>query len=1234
MSMLKRILFTLGLVLTANVVMYAQGTLVGYITDEQTKEPLPFVNVIVEQNGEQKGGAQTGMDGSYQIKPLEPGMYDIKASYVGYATVVKKGVRVTAGGFSGVGDLTMKQTSTALTEVVVTESTVPLIERGTATTGSRITSDQIEKMTANSVDGIIAQVGGISDNDGSAGSARGETNMQNYVNGAKKQGSVNIPKTAIAEVHVILGGTPAQYGESIGGTTSITLKPPQNKFEGLVQYRTSEPFDTRGYHRPEFYLTGPIYTKTNKELNTKNTIIGFRLSGFDSYVHDPYLRQKDRYYYMAKDPVIATLEKNPLRYDPTTGSVQYAASYLKKNDFEKVGRKSNLWGNTLYLEGGLDFRLSANSSFKLNGEYVTSKSKNGSISSMLLDNANNGESYSNSYQITANFTQKLSSDKNSTSLIQNVMFDILASYQHQYSESYHKDFKDDFFKYGHIGTFRTYKRPTYVLSKMDIDGDGTEEYVYEQNGWVDYNVDFTPSTDNPGLAAYTNQLYYGEDFASLRNYLINYDNIRQYGGLINGELPGSIYSMYTNVGVPASSYSKAEQNSIYAAAKILADIGKHQVELGFQYDQQIYRSYSLNAYYLWQLMREEANKQIMYRDLANPIIDNSGAYPYVSYNRNYDEGSQTYFDIKLREALGLPVDDVDHYLDIDNMNPSTFSLDMFSADELFHSGNNALVSYLGYDHTGKKISGKTSLQEFFSGTSNGHRDLGAWEPIYMAGYIQDQFYFRDLVFNIGVRVDRFDGNQMGLKDPYLLYDSYTVGELRAAGRGETSGIPNTISDDAIVYVSSLSSQSTADNVQITGFRRGEGSASTWYNANGEIISNPSDISGASGQPLPYRKGELTDTGLPKVISTNAFKDYEPQVVAMPRIAFSFPVSDESEFKASYDIIARRPSSGYWQAGYANYLYMEQMDGAVLTNPNLKPEKITNYELGFQQVLSKSSALTISAYYKQTRDLINLVQYTGADPTNMYYSYDNQDFRTTKGMTISYDLRRVKNIRANASYTLQYAEGTTGLSSSTLVSLIRAGYPNVKMMFPISDDRRHAFKLGLDFRYESGDKYNGPVTSIKVVDKDGNPRVKNIKWLQNFGVNLSGVVQSGAPYTKYYSNTQSTIVGSFRGSRLPWIYRVDLTVDKAFIIKVGKRQTVLDVFCSVYNLFDFKNITGVFGVTGDPDDNGYLTDPDTQTIIGQQLDEESYRNYYRMYLNNAYYYYSTPRRVEIGVSYQF
>src|SRR5574344_1202826 len=422
MSMLKKILFTLGLLLAANVVMYSQGVLTGTITDSKTKEPLPFVNVIVVQNGQQKGGATTNMDGTYQIKPLNPGTYDIKASYVGYKSVIKEGVRVVATGFSTGGDITMTPTSEVLQTVEVQGYKVPLIEKGSAEQGKRITSDDIDKMSANSVDAIIATVGGVADNNGSAGSARGESDMQNYVNGVKKQGSVSIPKSAISEVQIILGGTPARYGETIGGAANITLKPPQNTFLGSIQYRTSEPFDTRGYHRGEFFLTGPIYTKTDKATGAQNTIIGFRLDGSNTYVQDPYFRPSDRYYHMVKDNVLTQIQQNPLVY--RDGAIQYAASYLNSSDFKQVGRKSNLWSNTFVIEGGLDIRISKNTSLKLNGQYVNSMGKNGALSTILLNHDHNSESKSSEIYVMANLTQRLSTDNNASSKIKNILFDI------------------------------------------------------------------------------------------------------------------------------------------------------------------------------------------------------------------------------------------------------------------------------------------------------------------------------------------------------------------------------------------------------------------------------------------------------------------------------------------------------------------------------------------------------------------------------------------------------------------------------------------------------------------------------------------------------------------------------------------------------------------------------------------------------------------------------------------
>ncbi|MDD3286938.1 MAG: carboxypeptidase-like regulatory domain-containing protein, partial [Bacteroidales bacterium] len=134
---------------------------------------MPFVNVIVQQNGQQKGGAQTDMDGNYQIKPLSAGSYDVVASFVGYKKGMKTGVRVNASGYSTGGSIALEPSSQQLDEVVIEAYAVPLIDPGTPEQGKRITNEDIEKMTANTVEGIIATVGGVSDNDGQAGTTRG-----------------------------------------------------------------------------------------------------------------------------------------------------------------------------------------------------------------------------------------------------------------------------------------------------------------------------------------------------------------------------------------------------------------------------------------------------------------------------------------------------------------------------------------------------------------------------------------------------------------------------------------------------------------------------------------------------------------------------------------------------------------------------------------------------------------------------------------------------------------------------------------------------------------------------------------------------------------------------------------------------------------------------------------------------------------------------------------------------
>ncbi|MCR4659468.1 MAG: TonB-dependent receptor [Bacteroidales bacterium] len=1298
MSMLRKVLLTIGLLLATNAALFAQGTLTGTVIDSKTKEPMPFVNVVAKQDGNVIRGGQTDFDGVYTIKPLPVGKYDIEVSYVGYQRYTRKGVQVKASGFS-IADVELVPTATTLEAVEIVEEKNPPFEIGTAESGQRLNPDDIARMPATSVDGIVAAVGGVGYSDGGSGTARGESGMVTMQGGVRKRGGVEPPKEAIAEIQVILGGTPASIGEAIGGTQIITLKPPSNQFKGVLRWESY--IDYRHINALSMYLTGPLYKKNvlsaDGTSSYERTMIGFRLTGQASTYYGMGYRVKDHRYQIVKDEYVRQYEQNPLAYDPLTGAINYAAETgLYKEHFEPITRltKNNFGGDAsrvpnlqnygIGLEGSLNFSFSDYVTLVLTGEYSYSYSPNTSLMPLGMSLAGNSISRGQNMGLTVDFTQRFKDPEQSADNtdpeaksalpITNVMYNITAMVQHQTSRTYNSAYggsMNDIFRYGHIGKFVNNQEPTYEMAVIDYYG--TSQIAKVQNNWQD-NIQYVePSKWNPILANYNNQLYSINDINWL---LINRDNILGYKGLMNGDSPSDIMGMLNNVGVQSSSFAKSQADFFYFQAKASAQIKGHDIEVGFQYDKYWSSSYGLGVYNLWTIMRNDANRHVSQMDLKNPIYSWDNTTLQVNYDRLYNEDQQTQFSRNMREwlsknaeRLGITDPGKTGWLDIDRYDPEVFAeaggITMFSANELFNSGNQ-IVSYYGYDHTGKKYNARSwQLNDFFKPTEDGFQYLPSFSPTYMAGYVQDQFRFQDLIFNIGVRVDYFDGNQFVLKDPYLLYQSYQVGEIRqyysradewrrdhptlSASEAPTvkdgaSALYSGAGDDWVVYVDDPG----LENPTIKGYRDQNGN---WYNAKGVQVASPSSISGISGKPTPYRTkgpegGQTMDTlgnmpdGSGYKVDVNAFERYKPQVVAMPRVAFSFPVGDNSQFKASYDIIARRPSSG-WQADYLDYLYMTQRSST--SNPNLKPEKITNYEIGFQQALTQSSAISISAYYKETRDLIQLVQYNGADPNPNYYSYDNLDFRTIKGLTIAYDLRQTKNIRINANYTLQYAEGT-GLSTTTMTELIKEGYTTLKMLNPISDDRRHEFKANVDFRYFDGARYNGPVITRVVTDSTGEKRRKEIKLLENFGVNFLAVAQSGRPYTKAFSNKQSTIVGSYRGARLPWGFYFNVILDKTWPITIktknseGRtktRQTFLTTAITVNNLFNIRNVINVFPVTGNPEDDGYLTDPETQREINAWLDPDSFRDLYTVaYLNNSVWNYSSPRTVILTVSYNF
>jgi hypothetical protein len=249
----------------------------------------------------------------------------------------------------------------------------------------------------------------------------------------------------------------------------------------------------------------------------------------------------------------------------------------------------------------------------------------------------------------------------------------------------------------------------------------------------------------------------------------------------------------------------------------------------------------------------------------------------------------------------------------------------------------------------------------------------------------------------------------------------------------------------------------------------------------------------------------------------------------------------------------------------------------------------------------------------------------------YRTFGNRDFGTVKGMTIEYDMRRTGNMRLRANYTLQFAEGT-GSDATSAAGLVNAGLPNLRAIFPYSFDQRHAFAVTMDYRYGSGKDYNGP-------------KIKDAEIFANTGVNMVSNIYSGSPYSSQtvitnagqFSPLNSGLDGTTNGSRLPWSYRLDLQVDRTFDLEFGKegkkKATFLNVYVRVTNLFNQFNVLGVYRATGNSDDDGFLAAAASQTSIQNQLDEQSFRDYYNMKIQNPFNI-SSPRTIRLGVKFDF
>ena len=195
------------------------------------------------------------------------------------------------------------------------------------------------------------------------------------------------------------------------------------------------------------------------------------------------------------------------------------------------------------------------------------------------------------------------------------------------------------------------------------------------------------------------------------------------------------------------------------------------------------------------------------------------------------------------------------------------------------------------------------------------QELDGRQPIESSLYLQDKIEMDDMVVNIGARYDYFNSQFWVLND---YEDPNYLSPVKPINRWNDLDEDGQINEEEMTY-SNLKSEEERLN----------------SNANGD----------------PW------------------YKKADPKTQLSPRFALAFPITDKGYLHFSYGHFFQNPSFSYI---YDNPEFEGPAASGVnstMGNANMKPQRTTQYEVGFSQQIGRDVGLEITGYFKDIRNLI-------------------------------------------------------------------------------------------------------------------------------------------------------------------------------------------------------------------------------------------------------------------------
>lgn len=254
------------------------GKIAGTIVDSQTGEALPGVNVIIQDT---YLGASTDEDGYFVILNIAPGTYILELQFIGYNTIVISDVQVSID-LTTILNLDMGETTLDASETIIVVADKPLIRKDLVSTRHLVSSEEIELQPVTSFQQVAQNQAGVVGTHFRGGRS-GEVlimvdgipvrDMAGEYSGNMGGFTGNVPKDAIEEMEVSLGGFGAEYGNVQSGIINLALKDGSSRWSGrfrltnLPEFGQETSFTENGQkfdrlqqkeNRYEFNLNGPL----------------------------------------------------------------------------------------------------------------------------------------------------------------------------------------------------------------------------------------------------------------------------------------------------------------------------------------------------------------------------------------------------------------------------------------------------------------------------------------------------------------------------------------------------------------------------------------------------------------------------------------------------------------------------------------------------------------------------------------------------------------------------------------------------------------------------------------------------------------------------------------------------------------------------------------------------------------------------------------------------------------